>query len=162
MLRDLNAKVLSAPNFRYREFVKSETATRYDIRNEPTENQWQNIEIVASQIIQPVRTEFGPIRITSGFRSPELCRKIGSSTSSNHTKGQAIDFEPIDNIPMIDIMEWIVKNCTFRELIAEYFPYGWIHVAYRLNENLERIKLKDANHNYSSKGISEIRSIYEN
>lgn len=161
MLRYMNRSILSAPNFKYREFIKSDTATRYNIKNEPTDEQWQNIEIVASQIIQPVRNEFGGIRITSGFRSPELCEKIGSSKKSNHTKGQAVDFEPIDNVPMIKILEWISENCEFRELIAEFFPDGWIHVAYRLGGNIGKIKLKDPNHNYEEKNIEYIRSIYQ-
>jgi hypothetical protein len=160
MLRDLNSKILSAPNFKYREFIKSGTASRYNITNEPTEEQWQNIEVVASQIIQPVRNEFGGIRITSGFRCPELCIKIGSSKTSNHAKGQAVDFEPIDDIPMIKILEWIVENCEFRELIAEFFPHGWIHVAYRLGGNIGKIKLKDQKHNYEEKDIHYISTIY--
>ncbi len=85
-----------APNFTYKEFVRSSTALRYGIRNNPNEPEWRSIERVASNIIQPVREEFGPIRITSGFRSVELCYKVGSSARSNHTRGEAIDFEPIN------------------------------------------------------------------
>ena len=97
MLRDLNTKLPMAPNFRYKEFVRSSTALRLGIKNIPNEHQWQSIERVAGNIIQPVREKFGRIRITSGFRSIKLCKAIGSSINSNHTRGEAIDFEPVNS-----------------------------------------------------------------
>lgn len=160
MSRNLNEIILSAPNFKYRELIRSDIASRYNIDNTPSEEQWQNLEIVTSQIIQPVRNVFGPIRITSGYRCRELCEKIGSSNTSNHTRGQAIDFEPVNNVSLVDILEWISIHCKFRELIAEYFPNGWIHVAYRSGGNQGIIKLKDSYHNYEIKDLKYIRSIY--
>lgn len=161
MLRDLNKKLPMAPNFRYREFIKSDTATRLGIINEPNEEQWQSIERVAGNIIQPVREKFGRIRITSGFRCVDLCLAVGSNPKSNHARGEALDFEPLDlNISMVDIVKWIHKNLQYRELIAEYFPDGWIHVAYRINNNVKKLKLKDDTHNYSRITIRELNSIY--
>jgi zinc D-Ala-D-Ala carboxypeptidase len=123
MLRDLNAELPMAPNFRYKEFIRSATALRLGIRNIPNEREWQSVERVAEHIIQPIRNYFGQIRITSGFRSVELCRNIGSSTKSNHTRGEAIDFEPVDpRIKLIDIVKWINVNLDYREMIAEYLP----------------------------------------
>lgn len=162
MLRDLNKNLLIAPNFQYKEFVRSSTADRLGIKNEPTDSQWQSIERVAENIIQPIRNEVGPIRITSGFRCVELCLAVGSSASSNHARGEAIDFEPVDSkIQLIDIIESIYKNLDFRELIAEYFPNGWVHVAYRKNENVKNLKLKDKNHNYTQVTISSLLDLYK-
>lgn len=162
MLRDLNKKLPMAPNFRYIDFVKSSTATRLGIVNVPNEQQWQSIERVAGNIIQPVRNQFGPIIITSGFRCVELCLKIGSSPTSNHAKGEAVDFEPLNkNIPLIDVVEWIHRNLPYRELIAEFFPGGWIHAAFRLNKNVGQLKLKDSHHNYSRVSIQELIKLYK-
>jgi len=156
MLRDLNKKLPMAPNFRYKEFVKSNTAMRLGIRNIP------NVERVAGNIIQPVREMFGPMRITSGFRSVELCRAIGSSSRSNHTRGEALDFEPINSsVRLIDILKWIHTNLDYRELIAEYFPNGWVHAAYRLNKNVRKLKLKDNTHSYEVVSMPYILNIYE-
>ena len=161
MLRDLEKILPMAPNFKYKEFVISPTALRFGIVNEPNEQEWQSIERVAGNIIQPVRNQFGPLNITSGYRCVELCLKVGSSSTSNHTKGEAIDFEPVDNnIKMITIIEWIHKNLPYRELIAEYFPHGWIHVAFRLNGNNSQLKLKDADNNYSIITISDLIKLY--
>jgi len=162
MLRDLNKKLPMAPNFKYREFVKSDTAMRLGIRNIPNEQQWQSIERVAGNIIQPVREKFGMIRITSGFRSVELCQAIGSSPKSNHTRGEALDFEPVSsNIRLVDIIKWIHTNLDYRELIAEYFPGGWVHAAYRLNKNVRKLKLKDKRHSYASVSMPYILNIYD-
>jgi hypothetical protein len=161
MLRNLNAKLPMAPNFRYKEFIRSATALRLGIRNVPSESEWQSIERVAGNIIQPVRDQFGPIRITSGYRSVELCLKVGSSPRSNHVRGEAVDFEPVSSkIKLIDIVKWIHMNLEYRELIAEYFPDGWIHVAYRLHKNVRKLKLKDSQHSYSVVSMPYILNIY--
>lgn len=162
MLRDLDKKLPMAPSFRYYDFVRSTTATRFGIENIPDEKQWQSIERVAGNIIQPVRNQFGPIVITSGFRCVELCLKVGSSPTSNHAKGEAIDFEPLNkSIKLATIIEWIHYNLPYRELIAEFFPNGWIHAAFRLNKNVGQLKLKDSNHNYSRVSIQELINLYK-
>ena len=161
MLRDLNSRVPGAPNFRYKEFVKSSTALRYNIVNKPNEEQWRCIEKIASNILQPIRRRFGRIRITSGFRSVELCLKVGSSAYSNHARGQAIDFEPLKHgVTLFEVFEWIYNNLEFRWLIAEYFPEGWIHVSWRKNQNFKKLKLKDKDYNYETVPINLIKTIY--
>ena len=162
MLRNLEDKLSMAPNFRYKEFVRSATALRLGIRNIPNEQQWQSIERVAGNIIQPVREKFGPMRITSGFRSVDLCIAIRSSARSNHTRGEALDFEPVSSkVRLVDILKWIHTNLDYRELIAEYFPGGWVHAAYRLNKNVRKLKLKDDSHRYEVVSMPYILNIYE-
>ena len=163
MLRELNAKIPGAPNFKYSEFIKSDTAIRLNISNIPSrEDQWQNIERIATNVVQPVRNNFGSTRITSGYRTPYLCSLIGSSTTSNHTRGEAADIEPIrDDVRLIDVLEWVHDNCEFRELIAEYFPMGWIHIAFREGGNIRKVKLKDNKHHYSVVSLDYIKEIYK-
>ena len=68
-------------HFSYQEFIKSQTATRKGISNEPDDSQLYNMKMICANILEPVRVHFGkPVIITSGFRSPELCVAIGSST----------------------------------------------------------------------------------
>jgi len=151
----------TASNFTYKEMMHSATAIRYGINNTPNDEQWDCIEDLVQYILQPVRLQFGSIKITSGFRTKELCVKIGSSTSSNHARGQAADIEPVNtSIKLYDVMEWIYHNCEFREIIAEYFPNGWIHVAYREGANNRQIKLKDKDHHYHRCDLDYIKSIY--
>ena len=56
----------------------------------PGSGEIKNLGNVAYEILEPTRAKFSkPVMINSGFRSLELNRKIGSSDSSQHTKGMA-------------------------------------------------------------------------
>lgn len=158
---NLKDKIPGAPNFTYGEFVKSSTATRLGIANVPTDAQWMNIEQLALKVLQPLRNEFGRIRITSGFRSVELCLAIGSSKYSNHAKGEAADIEPKkDGVTLLHIAQFIHDELDYRTVIAEYFPDGWVHVDYRIGGNLKRLKLKDATHNYQDIQMGYLKNLY--
>lgn len=151
----------SNSNFRYREFIKSQTAIRKGINNTPKDRHIQNMEYLVRNGLQPVRDRFGPILITSGYRSPELCMEIGSYIYSNHTNGGTADFEPLnDNYQLITILNFIHDNLPYRELIAEYFPDGWIHFSQLKGANKGDLKLKDDNHDYDRVTIDYINSIY--
>ena len=80
-------------NFMLREFVNSTTASRKGISNKPTEVHLSNLKILIDNVIQPLRDKIGPIRITSGYRSPALNRAIGGSSRSQHSKGMAADIQ---------------------------------------------------------------------
>ena len=119
-------------NFTLAELVKSQTAVRKNIKNEPGTAEINNLIHLAESVLQPVREHFGkPVMISSGYRSPELCEAIGSSAKSQHAKGEAADFE----IPGVDNMQlatWISKNTIFDQLILEYYEpgdpnSGWVH-----------------------------------
>ena len=62
--------IFGAPNFTYEEFLRSDTAQREGIQNIPDKDcVWCNMEYLAREVLQPVRDKFGPIRVTSGYRS---------------------------------------------------------------------------------------------
>ena len=119
-------------NFSLAEMTKSQTAIRKGIKNEPSTEHVENLIHLAKTVLQPIRDEFGrPVVISSGYRSPELCEAIGSSSKSQHAKGEAADFE----IPGMDnkrLASWIVANCDFDQLILEFYDgvdpnSGWVH-----------------------------------
>ena len=161
MIRDLNATIPGAPNFRYREFVRSDIATRLGISNIPNKDQWRNIEVLARNVLQPIRNKFGGIKITSGFRSEALNSAINGSSVSKHCNGEAADIEPFDpNISLIEMIGWIHRNLGYYDLIGEYLPDGWIHIAYRKGDNTKKLKIKDSKHNYKYVTIEEIKKLY--
>ena len=80
-------------NFSLQELIKSDTAIRKGIDNNPNADQVEKLKTLCEKILQPVRDHFGRVKVTSGFRSPELCVAIGSSLTSQHSKAEACDFE---------------------------------------------------------------------
>jgi len=129
-----------SPHFTYQEFIKSQTAMRMGISNEPDDAQLYNMKMLCLNILEPVRAEFGkPVTITSGFRSPELCVAIGSSKNSQHAKGEAADFE-IAGIPNKEVADWINEYLYYDQLILEFYNpkdpnSGWIHCSHKGSNN---------------------------
>ena len=80
-------------NFTFSRINKSDTAIRKGIDNNPNAEQIEKLKTLCENILQPVRDHFGRVKVTSGFRSPELCVAIGSSVNSQHAKAEAADFE---------------------------------------------------------------------
>jgi zinc D-Ala-D-Ala carboxypeptidase len=119
-------------NFTVAEFERSDTAQRLDIDNTMPPDAVQRAKELCFEVLQPLRDNFGPIRVTSGYRSPELNRAVGGSSTSDHMSGAAADIEPLPNsdFDLRDMGAWIEKNCDFKQLIAEFLPGGWIHVSY--------------------------------
>lgn len=161
-MKNLNEFISTKNYFKYSEFTRSDVASRLGINNIPkSEDIWNRIQELTINCLDPIREYFGKIRILSGYRTPTLCKKIGSTSNSNHTRGEAADIEPIDNsIKLIQIFNWIFQNLEFRELILEYAPMGWIHIAYRKNENIKQLKLKDKSRNYKIVSIEYINKLY--
>ena len=161
-MRNLNDVIPGAPNFKYKEFVRSMTAKRKGIDNIPTdENVWKNLENLAVNVLQPLRNKFGRIRILSGYRCPELNVKIGGSATSNHCRGEAADIEPLEEgVELIDLVNYINNNLEFRWIIAEYFPDGWIHVDFRLGGNIKGLKLKNDTYHYAKVSPEFLNKLY--
>ena len=121
-------------NFSLQELIKSDTAIRKGIDNNPNADQIEKLKLLCENILQPVRDHFGRVKVTSGFRSSELCAAIGSSVNSQHARAEAADFEVIgtDNAELAD---WIHKNLSYDQLILEFYTpgepnSGWIHCSW--------------------------------
>ena len=128
-------------NFSLRELTRSQTAIRKGIKNEPDQEQLMNLVALTVKILQPCRDKFGSVSINSGLRVLELNKAIGSGNNSQHTKGQAADFEAyaISNAQLAD---WIMLNRCFDQLILEYPGKdprdGWVHCSFnRLGNRME-------------------------
>ena len=81
-------------NFSLNELTRSQTAERKGIDNTPSPEHQENLKLLCTHILQPIRDHFGKVvTVSSGYRSPALCEAIGSKTTSQHAKGQAADFE---------------------------------------------------------------------
>ena len=121
-------------NFSLSELIKSDTAIRLGIDNNPNADQIEKLKLLCENILQPVRDHFGRVTVTSCFRSPELCVKIGSSLNSQHTKAEAADFECLGT-SNAEVFDCIKANLPYDQMILEFFTpgepnSGWIHCSY--------------------------------
>ena len=131
-------------HFKLEEFTKSMTATRKGIDNTPGAGEIKNLENLCYEILEPLRAKFDkPITITSGYRSPELCEAIGSKATSQHTKGEAADFE-IAGVSNLQVALWIQNNTDFDQLILEFWKEGepnsgWVHCSFVEGSNRKQV-----------------------
>ena len=56
-------------NFSLQELTKSDTAIRKGIDNKPNADQIEKLKALCENILQPVRDQFGRVKVTSGYRS---------------------------------------------------------------------------------------------
>ena len=126
--------------FTNNELTDSPTAKRLGIKNEPTKEQWINLFAIRDNVLNPLREKFGkPIRITSGFRSPELNKAVGGKPTSQHTKGEAVDITAIDKADNKELFE-LCKTLDFDQLIDES-DLTWIHISYKVPNRKQILKL---------------------
>lgn len=122
------------------EFTRSDIAAIHGIDNSPSLYAIGNLTALVINVLDPVRAAMGkPIRVTSGYRCPELNARIpGTSSDSQHTKGEAAD------IVIAKGGKWdnyllgcaIVRLGNFDQVIFENVGKDdllpdWIHVSWK-------------------------------
>lgn len=95
--------------------------------NVPNEAQTEKLLYLATYILQPIRNKFGPLQISSGFRSEFVNEKIKGSKTSQHMKGEASDIVHKD---LDAVFDWCRKSLIFGQLILETKNgKRWIHIS---------------------------------
>ena len=127
-------------HFALAEFTRSESAKRHGVPNEPTPEHLQNLIVLCEKVLEPIRIKFGPINISSGYRSKTLNHYIGGSLNSQHCEAKAcdIDMDGMGGPTNKEIFEYIKNELEFDQLINE-FNYGWVHVSYNLGKNRRQV-----------------------
>jgi len=128
--------------------VRSTTAKRLGIKNEPDTPQLTNLKLIAENVFQPIRDNFKvPIYVSSGYRSPKLNSAIGGSVTSQHTQGRALDLDAdvFGGVSNAEIFFYIKECLDFDQLIWEFGDVhnpDWIHVSYNSPESNKKRVLK--------------------
>ena len=136
-----------SPHFTLTEMCKSQLAIRRRIANQPDAAAIIAMRHLCQAILEPVRAQFGvPIMPSSGYRSLRLNRALGGSRTSQHCKGEAVDFE-IAGVTQMRLAGWIEANLAYDQLIVEYpqaecVSAGWLHVSYARDRNRKQTLTK--------------------
>lgn len=128
-----------APNFTLAELVHSDTAVKRGLPNVPDAAAVANLRLLAQRVLQPIRDRFGPVRITSGYRSPAVNRAVGGASTSQHTTGQAADFS-VAGASQDQVRQWIVANLPFDQLIL--YSSGRFHISYSATRTRRQVLRK--------------------
>lgn len=132
-------------NLSLAEVVRSETAKRLDIDNNPTKEHLDNLKAIAENVFQPIRDHFNcPIHVSSGYRSEDLNRAIRGSKMSLHMKGCALDIDmDFTNVSNTEVFNYIKDNLEFDTLIWEFNNEDgspkWVHVSYIEGKNRKQV-----------------------
>lgn len=134
----------------YNEAIKSPTAIRLGIDNEPTPDHLENMKYVAKEIFDKAREHIDrPLAATSFYRSKQLNDAVpGSSKTSQHMTGEAIDID-CDVYGFgtnLEVFNFIRNNLIFDQVINE-FPdkFGnpsWVHVSKTRTGNRGEVLVK--------------------
>ena len=125
-------------NFTLAEFTDSQTAAREGIDNTPSPEVLSRIKHTAEQL-EKVRKILGyPINISSGYRSPELNKRVKGAANSQHVLGEAVDFTcPKFGTPREIVEKLKMYSLPFDQLILEYDR--WVHMSFTQGINRKQV-----------------------
>ena len=117
-------------NFTIEEFTHSQEAARAGIANDPPPEVVEQLYRTA-YAMELVRKALGdrPILISSGYRCLDLNRILGSKDTSQHVRGEAVDFTcPTFGTPR-EIVDRIIRSgIDYDQVIVEFGR--WVHVSF--------------------------------
>lgn len=125
--------------FKFIEMIRSAKADEFSIDNFPKDCDVIDNIIFTMECLDHIREEYGlPLYISSGYRCPELNKKVGGKEKSQHLKGQAADV----NLGSVEknraFFNWCQFNADFDQLIDES-NYQWVHISFKKSGNRKQI-----------------------
>lgn len=140
-------------NFTLAEMVHSGTAERLGISNNP--DAMTRVRLTETiRLLECIRAEWEDycnqhslgtpaIRVSSGYRSPELNKAVGGVKNSAHVEGYAADLQPVndkqDEFEKFFATEFSHMGYAYDQIIIEKSKNTrWIHVGYKRADGKQR------------------------
>ena len=138
-----------SPHFSLGEFTRS--GSHPEVYNIPSHEAIANMKRLCVWLEELRKRYNAPIRLNSGYRSPQLNRAIGGVSNSNHLTGCAVDIR-VENMEQLIRYAAILldyadeTNQQFDELLIERNRYGaiWLHFAVRPKDNRRKVSFIQA------------------
>lgn len=101
-----------------------------NIDNTPTLDIIDKLTHICEFMLEPIREQFGPLWVTSGYRCLALNNAVDGSKNSAHMYGCAADIVPIWDVPTETIVRWVSgSELAFDQIIDEHSKTSnWIHI----------------------------------
>ena len=156
-------------NFTLQELIFSSTALKLGIDNSPTKEGVLKLTLLATSLLQPLRERLGALRVTSGYRSPQLSEAIGSSANSQHCRYEAVDMQFVKRGKMDNLLIYqalIDLDLDFDQCILEFgnstkeldptHP-AWIHLSWKISDNRKQVLIAYKDENNKTKYRPKIK-----
>ena len=140
----LNSKAKLSDHVTLGEMTKS--SSHPEVYNIPSHEAIANLKRLCVWL-EVLRERVGhPIVINSGYRSPQLNRKVGGAANSNHLTGCAVDIRTNGMEQAICYAAILINYAKesqqdYDELLIEKNRYGaiWLHFAVRPKDNRRKV-----------------------
>lgn len=118
-------------DFSYKEFEASPTAARKGICNVITSFAVRDaVQELTLKVLQPLRDAVGhPLRISSGYRCPELNREVNGVPNSQHLKGEAADIAAADPYLLAKVIRRTLD--IWKEVDQMILYPTFVHISHR-------------------------------
>lgn len=122
--------------FKLEELLKSDTALVSQIENLPSWADVENLQELATLVLDPIRQAWGqPLIVTSGFRSPQLNAAVGGVPTSAHMEGCAVDivlapWSTRKVSELYNLIQWLVESGAIDiDQVIYYRKKKMIHIS---------------------------------
>lgn len=77
------------------------------------------------------------IHVNSWYRSPEVNEAVGGSLTSQHSKGEAVDFICPGFGSPLDVAKQLVKYPELLKFDQIIYEHTWVHISFQSNPNVK-------------------------
>ena len=138
----LNSGAKLSPHFTLGELTK----TSHKVYNIPSHEAIENLKRLCPWLEYLRKRYNEQVVINSGYRSPQLNRKVGGQPNSNHLTGCAVDIRVKDKEQLIQYAAILIQYANethqdFDELLLEKNKHGaiWLHFAVKPKDNRRHV-----------------------
>ncbi len=148
-------------HFSIAEAIASAKATELKILNTPSAQDLEVMRITAAymEVVRAVLN--APIKVNSWYRSPRVNAAVGSAETSQHRKGEAVDFVCSGFGTPLQIIKQLLAAAPFIPFDQLIYEHTWVHISFSILECRPKKQvltlIKTASGNRYASGITDTK-----